>query len=30
MQFDLDRFRFEGEYADRVQQDVARLTTFEC
>ena len=30
MQHDLDRFRFEGEYAERVQQDVVRLTTFEC
>lgn len=30
MQFDLDRFRFEGEYAERVQQDIVRLTTFEC
>lgn len=30
MQLDLNRFRFEGEYADRVQQDVARLITFEC
>lgn len=30
MQFDLDRFRFEGEYAELVRQDVARLTTFEC
>jgi len=30
MQLDLDRFRFEGEYAERVQQDVVRLTTFEC
>jgi hypothetical protein len=30
MQFDLDRLRFEGEYAARVQKDVLRLTTFEC
>lgn len=30
MQLDLERFRFEGEHAELVLQDVVRLTTFEC
>lgn len=30
MQLDLDRFRYESEFADRVQKEIISLTSFEC